>query len=76
MPAVSTGRETDGVGEVHVEGDQCSRLTCGRSEHVDVGRPGQSFVPDGVDVVSGFAELIGPPMAEVLVELEPHATST
>ena len=45
-------------------------------EHVDVGRPGQCFVPDGLDVVPDIAELVGPTVAEVLVELEPHVTST
>ena len=76
MPAVSKAGKRMGLAKSRSREDQCSRLTYGRSEHVDIGRPGQSFVPDGLDVVAGIAELVGPPVAEVLVELEPHATST
>lgn len=70
------GREADWVGEVDVEGDENSGFGDGCRKNVWVARAGHLFVPDGVHVVTGAAKLLGPSKAQVLVELQLHATST
>lgn len=69
-------REAHRIGEVEVQGDEGAAGYPRRSQDRVIGGPGERLVVDGVDLVARLAEHLGMAEAEVLVELQPHATST
>ncbi len=76
MLAGAIGRELQPFREIDVEGHERSPGGDCSVEHLGVRRPRELLIMDSVDVVTGIAKFVTPVTAEVLVGLEPHATST
>jgi hypothetical protein len=68
-------REAQRIREVEVEGDQGTiRANRAVEDRLVIGTA-EAFVVNRVDIVTVGSEDGHPPQAEILVELEPHATS-
>lgn len=65
----------DGIREVEIQGHQGALSGNRRVHHGAIGGTGKRLVTNGVDVMTGFLELIPPALPKILIELKLHATS-
>lgn len=64
------------IGEVDVEADQKTPFTNAHVEDLLIGRASQLLLVDRGDIVPSCPKGLSGATSEVLVELDPHATST
>jgi hypothetical protein len=74
-PRVFPGLEHERVTEVQVECDPATALATAQIDERAITRTGDALLRDRGDVMPGRTKQRGAPLAEVLVELDPHADS-